>query len=94
MLICSTDVHWEKKSKLSTDEYKKLNPTGSSAGRTYGTAKLHKSDRNDKVDKLPLHQIGSKIGTTYQLAKCFSNYCHHEAKVNTLCKALQSLWNI
>ena len=33
------------KSKLSTEEYKKLYPTGSNAGRFYGTAKLHKIDR-------------------------------------------------
>ena len=58
------------KSKLSTEEYEKLYPTGSNAGRFYGTAKVHKIDRNDKVDKLPLRPIVSNIGTTsYQLAK-------------------------
>ena len=61
------------KSKFSTDEYKKLYPTGSNAGRFYGTAKLHKIDRNDKVNKLPLHSIVSNIGTaSYQLAKYFA----------------------
>ena len=58
------------KSKLSTEEYKKLYPTGSNAGRFYGTAKLHIIDRNDKIDKLPLRPIVSNIGTaSYQLAK-------------------------
>ena len=61
------------KSKFSTEEYKKLYPTGSIAGRFYGTAKLHKIDRNDKVNKLPLHSIVSNIGTaSYQLAKYFA----------------------
>ena len=51
------------KSKLSTEEYKKLYPTGSNAGRFYGTAKVHKIYRNDKVDKLPLRPTVSNIGT-------------------------------
>ena len=51
------------KSKLLTEEYKKLYPTGYHAGRFYGTEKVHKIDRNDKVDKLPLHPIVSNIGT-------------------------------
>ena len=61
------------KSKLSTEEYKKLYPTGSNAGRFYGTAKIHKIDINDKVDKLLLRRIVSNIGTaSYQLAKYLS----------------------
>ena len=51
------------KSKLSTEEYKKLYPTGSNAGRFYGTVKVHKIYRNDKVDKLPLRLTVSNIGT-------------------------------
>ena len=58
------------KSKLSTEEYKKLYPTGSNAGRFYGNVKVHKIERNDKVDKLPLRPIVPNIGTaSYQLAK-------------------------
>ena len=58
------------KSKLSAEKYKKPYPTGSSAGRFYGTAKVHKIYRNDKVDKLPLRPMLSNIGTaSYQLAK-------------------------
>ena len=37
---------------------------------SYGIAKVHKIDRNDKVDKLPLRPIVSNISTAlYQLAK-------------------------
>ena len=58
------------KSKLSAEEYKKLYPAGFNAGRLYGTVKLHKIDRNDKVDKLPLRPIISNIGAaSYQLGK-------------------------
>ena len=58
------------KSKLSTEEYRKIYPTGFNADRIYGTAKVHKIDRNNKVDKLPLHLIVSNVGTaSYQLAK-------------------------
>ena len=61
------------KSKLSIEEYKKLYPTCSNSDRFYGTAKVHKIDRNDKVDKLPLRPIVSNIGTaSYQLAKYFA----------------------
>ena len=51
------------KSKFSTEEYKKFYPTGSNAGRFYGTAKVHKIYKNDKVDKLPLRPIVSNIST-------------------------------
>ena len=58
------------KSKLSTEEYKKLYPTGSNAGRFYGTAKVRRIYRNDNVDKLPLRPIVSNIGTvSYQVPK-------------------------
>ena len=43
------------KSKLSPYEYKKWYPTGSSPGRIYGTAKLHKLPANGKIDNLPIH---------------------------------------
>ena len=64
------NVRWEKQNQLSTEEYKKLYPTGSNTVWFYGTAKVHKIDRNGKVDKLPLRPIVSNIGTaSYQLAK-------------------------
>ena len=49
------------KSKLSTEEYKKLYRTGSNAGRFYETAKIQ-IYRNNEVDKLPLCPIASNIG--------------------------------
>ena len=56
------NVSCEKiKSKLSTEEYKKLYRTGSNAGRFYETAKIQ-IYRNDEVDKLPLRPIASNIG--------------------------------
>ena len=41
--------------KLSTDVYAKLNPTGSSPGEFYGTAKVHKLAINDsrRVTTMP-----------------------------------------
>ena len=45
-------------------------PTGSNASRFYGTAKEHKIDRNDRVDRLLLCPIVSSSGSaSYQLAK-------------------------
>ena len=56
------------KSKLTIDEYKQLYPSGSSPGKFYGTAKIHKLSNNDSVDKLPIRPIISNIGTaTYHL---------------------------
>ena len=58
------------KSKLSTEKEKKLDPIGSNGGRFYETAKVHKIDRNDKVDQLLLRLIVFNVGTaSYQLAK-------------------------
>ena len=52
---------------------RKLYPTGSNAGRFYGSAKVHEIDRNDKVDKLPLRPITSNIGkASNQLAQYFA----------------------
>ena len=62
------------KSKFSEQEYKRLYPTGSSPGKFYGTAKMHKLSLNGKVDDLPLRPIVSNINTaTYNLAKFLSN---------------------
>ena len=52
------------KSKLSPYEYKKLYPTGSSPGKFYGTAKLHKLPANGKIDDLRIRP--------YQLARHLS----------------------
>ena len=58
------------KSKLTQQEYNRLYPTGSNAGKFYGSAKLHKLPTFGTVDQLPLRPIISNIGTaSYQLAK-------------------------
>ena len=50
--------------------YSKVYPAGSSPGKLYGTAKIHKFDTNGKGDDLPIIPIISNIGTaTYHLAK-------------------------
>ena len=58
------------KQKLPKEVYQKLYPTGSSPGKFYGTAKIHKLQPNQGVDELPLRPIISNINTaTYELAR-------------------------
>ena len=58
------------KSKLSINEYKRIYPTGSSPGKLYGTAKIHKLSDRDGIQILPIRQIISNLNTaTYHLAK-------------------------
>ena len=58
------------KDKIPALLYSKIYPTGSSPGRFYGTAKLHKVKDNGTVEDLPLRTIISNIRTaTYELAK-------------------------
>ena len=58
------------KSRFSPNECKQLYPTGSSPGKFYGTAKIHKLSQGDQVEKLPIRPIISNIDTaTYRLAK-------------------------
>ena len=45
------------KGKLTKNEYTRLYPTGSSPGKFYGTAKLHKISNSDPVDEFPLRLI-------------------------------------
>ena len=53
--------------------YKKIYPSGSNAGKFYGTAKIHKLKPGEGVNKLPLRPIISNIGTaSYHLAKHLS----------------------
>jgi hypothetical protein len=45
-------------------------PTGSSPGKFYGAAKVHKLKQGESVDNLPIRPIISNIGTaSYHLAK-------------------------
>ena len=59
-------------------EYNKVYPTGSNAGKLYGTAKIHKLPELRTVDQLPLGPIVSNIGTvSYYLARALSqNFSH------------------
>ena len=58
------------KSKLSINEYKRIYPTGSSPGKLYGTAKIHKLSDGDGIEKLPTRPIISNLNkATYYLAK-------------------------
>ena len=58
------------KSRFTLQEYNKVYPTGSNAGKLYGTAKIHKLPESGTVDQLPLRPIVSNIGTaSYYLAK-------------------------
>ena len=58
------------KSKLSVNEYKRLYPIGSSPGKLYGTAKIHKLSDRDGIKKLSIRPIISNLNTaTCHLAK-------------------------
>ena len=58
------------KSRFTLQEYNKVYPTGSNAGKLYGTAKIHKLPESGTVDQLPLRPIVSNIGTaSHYLAK-------------------------
>ena len=55
---------------VPADVYSKIYPTGSSPGKFYGTAKIHKLKPEQNVNHLPLRPIISNINTpTYHLAK-------------------------
>ena len=51
------------KSRFTLQEYNKVYPTGSKAGKLYGTAKIHKLPESGTVDQLPLRPIISNVGT-------------------------------
>ena len=58
------------KSRLSINEYKGIYPTGSSPGKLYGTAKIHKLSDRDGIKKLSIHPVIYNLNTaTYHLAK-------------------------
>ena len=44
------------KSKHTINEYKQLYSSGSSPGKFYGTAKIHKLSNNDNVDNCQFDQ--------------------------------------
>ena len=58
------------KSRLSINEYKGIYPTGSSPGKLYGTAKIHKLSDRDGIKKLSIHPVIYNLNTaTYHIAK-------------------------
>ena len=58
------------KSKFTEGECYQLCPTGSNAGKFYGTAKVRKLKQGDTLDQLPLRPIVSNCGTaSYKLVK-------------------------
>ena len=63
------------KSEFILQDYNKVYPTGSNAGKLYGTVKIHKLPESGTVDQLPLHPIISNI--------CTASYClaKHLAKI-------------
>ena len=76
------------KNRLSSNEYYQLYPTGSCAGKFYGTAKIHKLPPNGFIDNLPLKLIISNIGNgSYQavkyLAKLLSSLAQSNYTINS-----------
>jgi len=60
-----------KKSTLSEDVYKELNPSGSRPPRLYGLPKIHK-------EGVPMRPIVSNIGAPmYKLAKYLAGFLNH-----------------
>ena len=58
------------KNKLSPKEYLNINPTSSSPGKFYGTAKKHKFTPTENIDDLPIHPVISNIETApYKLVR-------------------------
>ena len=63
------------KSRFTLQEYNKVYPTGSNAGKLYGTAKIHKLPELGTVDQLPLRPIVPNIGTaSHYLAKHLARF--------------------
>ena len=61
--------------KISKTEYLQLHPTGSSPGKFYGTAKIHKLPNGGNITELPLRHIVSNIGTaSYYLSKYLAKF--------------------
>ena len=61
------------KSNLTNSEYKQLYPAGSSPGRLYGTAKIHKLSNDANIKKLPIRPIISDFSIAkYHVSKYLS----------------------
>ena len=81
------------KPKLSEHEYKVLYPPGSSPGKFYGTAKIHKVTRNGNRDQLLIRPIVSNLNTaTYQLTKHLSKILSPLRELEYTIKVQDTLW--
>ena len=49
------------KPRLSEHEYKMLYPSGSSPGKFYDTAEIHKVPGNGNIEQLPIRRIVSNL---------------------------------
>ena len=83
------------KNKTSKTEYLELDPTGSSPGKFYGTAKIHKLPKGGNILNFLLGQyyrILAQRRISYQ--SIWLNYCHHSVNRNILLKIQKNLFRI
>ena len=84
------------KTNLTSEEYSRLYPSGSSPGKFCGKAKIHKILPTDNVDKRPIKPIVSNINTSTNelakyLAKLFSPLSRFQYTVNSTKHFVQSI---
>ena len=74
-IVQRTLLTLKNQDKFTEAEYKKIYPSGSNPGSFYGTAKVHKLEVEDGVDKLTFRPIISNVGTaTYKLSKYLATF--------------------
>ena len=81
------------KPKLSEHEYKVLYPSGSSPGKFYGTAKIHKVPKNGNIDHFEsdlLYQTWTQLHTNSQ--NIYQRYYHLWENLNIPSKVEHILW--
>ena len=76
-ILCVTKI----KNKVSKTQYLQLYPFGSSPGKFYGTAKIHKLPNGSNITELPLRPIVSNVGTASYFAKLLSPLSQSEYTV-------------
>ena len=86
------------KTRLSTEQYYQLHPTGSFPGKFYGTAKLHKLRINGTIHDIPIRPIVSNIGTARYhlakyLAKVLSEYAYSECTIRSTIDLMNKVKN-
>ena len=83
------------KNKTSKTEYLELYPTGSSPGKFYGTAKIHKLPNGGNILNFLLDQYYRTLAQhriSYQ--SIWLNYCHHSVNQNILLRIQKNLFRI